>query len=94
MSSTHNGLVHDLLSARGMTAAQAALARPLVDRSFTVAPLIRAGFAPGPRERAHAVRRLLPPVALSCRPPRHAGARPALAGASLDRLDGPAEGAD
>ncbi|MGW3027863.1 alanine--tRNA ligase-related protein [Streptomyces sp. NPDC001221] len=76
--------VHEVLPAHGTTVAQAERVRLLVDRSFAVALLIGAGFAPGPRGRAHAVRRLL----------RHAGTQLTLVGVPLARLDELVEVAD
>ncbi|MEV6025919.1 alanine--tRNA ligase-related protein [Streptomyces sp. NPDC052036] len=76
--------VHEVLPVHGTTVAQAERVRLLVDRSFTVALLIGSGFAPGPRGRAHVVRRLL----------RHAGTQLALVGVPLARLDELVEVAD
>ncbi len=76
--------VQEVLPAQGTRTAQAQRVRVLVDRSFTAALLIGSGFAPGPRGRAHVVRRLL----------RHAGTELALTGVSLTRLDTLVEAAD
>jgi hypothetical protein len=76
--------VHDALPGHGTEAAHARRVRLLVDRVFTATLLIGSGFLPGPRGRAHTVRRLL----------THASTELALTDVPLARLDGLVEVAD